>query len=412
MPSRDGLTMARSPSGKAAGRASRPRLRVLGTEITLIEPLRQKAESDLDIDIVFEKLDFIDAQRKAATDPGSFDVYDQCFHNLDIVWFWRAIQPLALDRITHWNEVSSLTKTGRLGPMASPGRGDAPARKLYVQPDLSLSSKPSDRISMLPTVHNLDSFAYIADLFPGRRPEEASWAWLFDPEARGGLALVDEPAIGIFDAALAFEARGDMAFADLGNMTIAEIDTLMRLLWSRRKEGYFAGLWRTAAKAAQSMIAGDTRIGSMWSPGTIAVLRAGRPIEETVPREGYRAWHSGLCLSARLSGDLLDTAYRYLNWWLEGAASATMARQGFYMSVPERARAHMEPAEWAYWYEGKPAATDLPGPDGRRMIEAGAVRVGGSYWERASHISVWNTTMDEYNYLARHWAQFAASFAA
>ncbi len=64
--------------------------------------------------------------------------------------------------------------------------------------------------------------------------------------------------------------------------------------------------------------------------------------------------------------------------------------------------------EWAYWYEGKPAAGDLPGPDGRRMVKAGSVRAGGSYWERASRISVWNTTMDEYNYLARHWAQFAA----
>ena len=127
----------------------RPRLRVLGTEITPIDPLRRQAEAELDIEIVFGKLDFIDAQRKAATEPDSFDVYDQCFYSLDIVWFWRAIQPIALDQMTRWGSVGALTKTGRIGPAASVGRGDAPARKLYVQPDSALSSHSSDRISML-----------------------------------------------------------------------------------------------------------------------------------------------------------------------------------------------------------------------------------------------------------------------
>ena len=388
-----------------------PCLRVLGTEITLIDTLRRQAEAELDIEIVFEKLDFIDAQRKAATEPDSFDVYDQCFHSLDIVWFWRAIQPIALDRITRWGSVSPLTKTGRIGPAASAGRGDAPARKLYVQPDSALSSRPSDRISMLPTVHNLDSFSYLADVFPDRQPDHASWAWLFDPEARGSVALVNEPAIGVFDAALAFEARGELTFSDIGNMTVAEIDALMARLSDRRREGWFAGLWRTSADAARGMAERRAGVGSMWSPGTVALLEAGVPIREAVPREGYRAWHSGLCLSARLEGARLDLAYRYLNWWLEGTAAPAMARQGLYMSVPERARTHMEPDEWSYWYDGLPAPRDLPGPNGRTVIPAGAARAGGSYGERASRISVWNTTMDEYNYLARHWARFAGSFA-
>ena len=396
---------------RLAASRNRPRLRVLGTEITLIEELRRLAEDELDIDIVFEKLDFIDAQRKAATAPDSFDVYDQCFHNLDIVWFWRAIQPIALERITRWAAVGPLTKTGRIGPAASMGRGDAPARKLYVQPDATLTSRPSDRISMLPTVHNLDSFAYIAELFPDRSPDHASWGWLFDPEARGELALVDEPAIGVFDAALAFEARGELAFRDIGNMTVAEIDALMARLFERRREGWFAGLWRTSAEAASSMAERRAGIGSMWSPGIAALAGAGVPIREAVPREGYRAWHSGLCLSARLDGARLDLAYRYLNWWLEGSAAPAMARQGFYMSMPERARAHMDAAEWRYWYDGLPAPRDLLGRDGRVIVPAGAVRAGGSYGARASRISVWNTTMDEYNYLARHWTRFAGSFA-
>ncbi|HEX4765287.1 MAG TPA: signal peptide prediction, partial [Lichenihabitans sp.] len=101
--------MARSDPGRRAaprshaGRDRGPHLRVLGTEISLIEPLRLMAEAELGITLSFEVLDFMSAQRKAALEPDSFDIYDQCFHNLDIVWFWRSIQPIELARIERWS---------------------------------------------------------------------------------------------------------------------------------------------------------------------------------------------------------------------------------------------------------------------------------------------------------------------
>ncbi|SDR61569.1 putative spermidine/putrescine transport system substrate-binding protein [Rhizobiales bacterium GAS191] len=406
-----GLGAEQDLPSPAVHTALRPHLRVLGTEITLLEQLRVRAERDLGIDITFEMLDFLSAQCKAATEPDAFDIYDQCFHNVDIVWFWRAIQPIDTQRISLWGEVNELTKSGRISAYAPMGRGDAPVNKLYVQPGLSLGPLQSGRISMLPTVHNFDSFAYLPDLFPGADPGDASWSWLLDERAKGRLALVDEPAIGVFDAALACEARGDIRFADIGNMTAPEIDKLMTLLSARRREGYFCGLWKTAAESAELMADGRAAIQSMWSPGTSALMRAGVPIREAVPREGYRAWHGGMCLSARLSGRLLDVAYEYLNWWLSGWPGAVMARQGYYMSVPERVRDALPPEEWDYWYEGAPASRDLPGTDGEITVRAGSLRPGGSYRERASHIAVWNTTMDEHNYLVRRWSQFAAACA-
>ncbi|BBE71229.1 ABC transporter substrate-binding protein [Oharaeibacter diazotrophicus] len=391
-----------APAVHAAGR---PVLRVLGTEITALPEIQRRAEADLGLDIVFENLDFLSAQRKAATSPDAYDVYDQCFHNLDIVWFWRAIRPIDLDRVPLWGEVTDLTKTGRIGPNASFGHGDAPVTKLYVQPSQSLGDLPSRWISMLPTVHNLDSFAYRPDLAGPDPGETVSWGALLDERWQGRAALVDEPAIGIFDAALAAQARGEMTFRDIGNMTTDEIDRLVDLIEARRRAGHFNGFWRTAAEAAEMMADGRTAIQSMWSPAITALRRRGVPVEEAVPDEGYRAWHGGLCLSSRLSGRMLDAAYDYLNWWLEGHAGAVVARQGYYMSVPGRVRNHLTPAEWAYWYEGEPAATDLPGPDGATVVRKGAVRAGGSYWQRASSIAVWNTTMDEHNYLVRRWAR-------
>ena len=385
-----------------------PVLRVLGTEITLLPEIRAQAEADLGIAVAFETLDFLSAQRKAATDPASFDIYDQCFHSLDIVWFWQALQPIDTGRIALWDEMGELSRTGRVGPQAQAARGDAPGRKLYVQGDGSLGPHPARGISMLPTVHNLDSFAYdptTLALPPGEAP---SWSWLLDPRFAGRVALVDEPAIGIFDAALAAQAGGHMRFADLGNMTLAELDQLFGLLLERKRARHFCGTWRTGADCAALARSGQAALQSMWSPTAVALAADGARIEQADPVEGYRAWHGGLALSSRLGERTREAAYAYLNWWLSGAAGAAVARQGYYMSVAGRVRAHLAEAEWAYWYDGKPAASDLPGVGGSVAVRRGQVRSGGSYQQRASRIAVWNTTMDEHNYLVRRWRAFTS----
>ncbi|HEV7307017.1 ABC transporter substrate-binding protein [Ensifer sp.] len=382
----------------------RPKLRVLGTAISLLEELRLRAQEDLGIDVVFDNNDFLTTQHKAAQEPDSYDIYDQCFHNLDIVWYWRAIQPISIGRIALWDEINDLTKTGHIGPNARLGQGDAPVKKLFVQPNLELGDTPSTSISMLPTTHNFDSFAYRTDVAPNSVAMN-SWAALLDERWAGRAALVDEPAIGIFDAALAAQAAGLMNFNNIGSMSVDEIDRLIGLLEERKKDGYFRAFWRTAEDAARLMLRGETDIQSMWSTGISILNGQGVPVEQAVPAEGYRAWHGGLCLARHLSGRMLDVAYEYLNWWISGWPGAVVARQGYYISTPDRSRAFMSAAEWDYWYGGLPAVEDLPGPDGKIRVKAGSVRSGGSYWQRANCIAVWNTTMDEHNYLVRRWMQ-------
>ncbi|KQW61326.1 MULTISPECIES: extracellular solute-binding protein [unclassified Ensifer] len=396
----DQATMA-TPSLHLSGR---PRLRVLGTAISLLEELRVRAEADLGIEVVFDNNDFLTTQHKAAQEPDSYDIYDQCFHNLDIVWYWRAIQPIEIGRIALWDQINDLTKTGHIGPNARLGQGDAPVKKLFVQPNLELGDTPSSTISMLPTTHNFDSFAYRTDVAPNTVSMN-SWAALLDERWAGRAALVDEPAIGIFDAALAAQASGLMSFDNIGAMTVDEIDRLIGLLEERKKNGYFRAFWRTAEDAARLMVRGETDIQSMWSTGISILNGQGVPVEQAVPAEGYRAWHGGLCLARHLSGRMRDVAYEYLNWWISGWPGSVVARQGYYISTPERSRQFMSVAEWDYWYGGLPAACDLPGPDGTIRIRAGSVRSGGSYWQRANCIAVWNTTMDEHNYLVRRWMQ-------
>lgn len=386
----------------------RRKLRVLGTAVTLLEQVRAQASADLGFDLEFEVLDFISCQGKAAVDPSSYDIYDQCFHNLDIVWFWGALQPIDTQRIALWDKVSDLTKRGGISRYAWRGHGDAPVKKLYVQPGDSLGSEPGRFISMLPTVHNLDSFGYDARVFGYAQSQAQSWAWLLDRRAKGRIALVDEPAIGIFDAALAVEAGGEMTFSDVGNMTVAEIDTLMRLLENKRQQGFFHSMWTTAEDAGELIREGRVDVQSMWSPAYNSLAGEAPHFLEAVPVEGYRAWHGGMSLRHGLQGAELDMAYEYMNWWLSGWAGAVMARQGYYMSVTEPMKGYLRPSEWSYWYGGAEAQHDLLGPAGQTVVKIGSRRAGGAYWDRANRIAVWNTVMDEHNYAARAWSRFVA----
>ena len=385
---------------------TRRRLRVRGTSITLLSQVREQAEADLGFSIEFELLEFPTCQRVAAMEPEGYDVYEQCFHNLDIVWFWGALQPIDINRISEWNNISDLVKLGGVSKYAWRGAGDAPVKKLYVQPGGFLGPKPSRYISMLPTVHNMDSFGYDARVFGSGPDVRPSWSWLLDRRARGRIALVDEPAIGFFDAALAAEAGGELEFADIGNMTIAEINALMNLLEDRRQQGYFCSAWRDGAEAVALVQRGAVAVQSMWSPVYGKLGPNHGHFVESAPTEGYRAWHGGASLSCHLRGAELDMAYEYLNWWLSGFAGSVMARQGYYISNPARAREHLSPQEAAYWYDGAAAAHDLNGPSGDVAVKAGTRRAGGPYHDRARRIVIWNTVMDEYNYAARAWDRF------
>lgn len=384
-------------------------LRILTTEIQPWRLLKERAEADLGFRIEFIECDFINTQRRAAVDPQSYDIYDQCFHNLDIVWHWRAIQSIDTQRITQWNDLDNLTLTHTLD--RRPELGDSPSSRLYVQRDATLSSSPSGQISMLPTFYNFDSFAVEAsDLEVDR--EVTSWAELLNPRWFGRVAFVNEPAIGPFDLALALSAAGVMSFAEMGNMSVAEIDLLTDHARRLVQSGHLAGFWTRADEPVEMFRNGELKVSSIWSPAIVEMKAQGVKVRQAVPIEGYRAWHGGMCLSRHLEGRRLDRAYEWLNWYLDGWAGAQVARQGYYMSAPGRVRAHLSPDEWDYWYEGLPAASELPDTTGRPAIAPGSVRSGGALRARARHIAIWNTTMDEHNYLVRRWNDVVALSAS
>ena len=120
-------------------------------------------------------------------------------------------------------------------------------------------------------------------------------------------------------------------------------------------------------------------------------------------------WGVTLAPFKHLTGLKLDAALEYLNWCNSGWQGGFIARQGYYSSAPENAKKFLEPYEWDYWYEGKPAAQDIKDPFGALMEKAGNVRDGGPMTSRMGNVAVWNCLMDEQRYLIKRWDEFIAA---
>lgn len=376
---------------------------VLGTQVTHLDCVKEQARQDLGFDIRFDTVDFQSCQTIAARDPSSFDVYEQCFHNLDVVWYWNALQPIEISRIERWDQIIDLPKT--LNSPAS-GIGDAPAKKMFVQENGVLGSQPTDKISMLPSLFNFDSFCFDAKTFGTTDPSAASWNWFLDERVAGKVGIVDEPAIGLFDLALALSAAGAMEFRDLGNMTIHEIDQMFSLIEQLAQANHFRSSWIDSIDARQLLRKNSVLLQSIWTPAMAGLGDHEKRYVEADPVEGYRAWFGGASLSSALDPAKENKAYRYINWLLEGGAGAAMARQGYYSSVPERVQNYLSDDEWAYWYLGEPARSDIYNNSHELAARAGAVRSGGPLLKKANRIAIWNSVIDEYNYVTRNWKRF------
>ena len=237
------------------------------------------------------------------------------------------------------------------------------------------------------------------------------WKDLIDPKFKGKAAILDVPAIGIMDAALTFESAGLITYGNKGNMTKKEIDFTCDKLIELKKAGHFRATWTTFDQSVQLMAAGEVVIQSMWSPA-VAAVRVKQipctyaPVNMKNGKEGYRGWCNGMGLMKHLTGKKLEAAYEYMNWYMSGWQGAFVSRYGYYSPVPSTAKKFMSPAEFAFWYEGKPAPEEVKDPYGVPMEKAGTVRDGGSFVERVTNISCWNTLMDEAAYMNKRWNDF------
>ena len=384
-------------------------LRYLGTAVNQSADIAKKVKEDTGITIEYIAVTTDDVTKKVITQPGSYDIVDSEYTAM------RKLVPagnlLAMDgkKIKEYDNITPVITKCELPDGKKIGnQGTAPAKVMFLEGQKSskFSPTPTQWATLIPTTYNADTLGIRPDLI--KRPI-SSWSELLNPEFKGKAAILNIPSIGIMDAAMVIEATGQHTYADKGNMTKEEIDLTVKLLTEAKKSGQFRAFWSDFNESVNLMASGETVIQSMWSPAVTAVRSKGIPCTFQPLKEGYRSWATGFALSKNVTGTKADYAYEFVNWFLSGWAGAYLNRQGYYSAVLSTAKANMEPYEWAYWMEGKPAEKDIHAPDGRLLEKAGSSRDGGSYNQRMGAVACWNATMDENNYLVRKWNEFIAA---
>ena len=100
---------------------------------------------------------------------------------------------------------------------------------------------------------------------------------MLDKKYQGKVAIVNAPTIGLFDLALAAQARGLISFRDIGNMTRQEVDQLFEIVIEYKRQGHFRGVWSSVPHSIELMASNDVVLQSMFSPGVSALNEMGIP---------------------------------------------------------------------------------------------------------------------------------------
>ncbi|MEM6972880.1 MAG: extracellular solute-binding protein [Pseudomonadota bacterium] len=383
-------------------------LRQFGTGVSNLNEVAAKVKEDLGFTLEMTALDSDSVTQRAATQPNSFDIADIEYWICKKVWPTGNLQAMDTSKIKNYDKIVGIFRNGKLTPESTIAQGTAPHSVGFVEgPDgREFVDNESGWMTLIPTIYNADTLGIRPDLIG--RPI-SNWKELLNPEFKGKASILDISSIGIMDAAMVCESMGEIQYGDKGNMTREEIDKTMAILTEAKQAGQFRAFWKSFDESVNLMASGEVVIQSMWSPAITAVRSKGIPCIYQPLEEGYRSWGGGIGLSKSLSGLELDAAYEYINWYLDGWVGGFLMRQGYYSAVPETSKNFMSEDEWGFWFEGKPAQGDITNPFGDVMEKAGAVRDGGSFFERMGAVACWNAVMDENQYMVRKWNEFIAA---
>ncbi|MBS0643452.1 MAG: PotD/PotF family extracellular solute-binding protein [Acetobacteraceae bacterium] len=383
-------------------------LRQFGTGVSNLNAVAEKVKQDLGFTLTMTALDTDAVTQKAVTQPKSYDIADIEYFSVKKVFPTGVMQPMDVKKIKYYEQIVPIFTKGKLTPTTPVAQGTTPYSVGFVETadSKNFAKGETQWMTLIPTIYNADTLGIRPDLVG--RPIN-NWKDLVDPKFKGKASILNIPSIGIMDAAMVMESLGTIKYGDKGNMTKPEIDKTIAFLIETKKAGQFRAFWKSFDESVNLMASGEVIIQSMWSPAVAAVRSKGIACKYQPLAEGYRAWAGGLGLAKHLTGLERDAAYEYINWYLSGWVGAYLNRQGYYSAVLDTAKKYMSQNEWDYWMEGKPAVADILSPEGKVMEKAGAVRDGGSFYERMGRVACWNSVMTEDRYMVQKWNEFIAA---
>ncbi len=379
-----------------------------GMSYSTIADIGRQATLDLGFKVEMSVTDHPGLTNRMIQDPNSIDIADAEIWQTKVFVPAGVTQAVDPKKIALWDKITTLYTQGTFAGQPVSREGDSPFEFMYRDSidGTSFHDGPSDWATFLPGAFNADTLGIRPDLID--RPI-TKWGDLLSDEFKGKTAIQNIPTIGIMDAIMACESAGFVTYGDKGNPTQEELTQTIAKLIELKRAGHWRALWNTFDESVNLMAAGEVVIQSMWSPAVTAVRTQGINCVYQPLEEGYRGWGNGLALMSHLDGIKRDAAYEYLNWYISGWVGGFIAKQGYYISVPEMAKNFLDENEWGFFYEGKPATADITSPTGEKTNSAGEIRDGGSFEERFSKVGVWNNLMDEAEFLFAKWNEFNAA---
>ena len=183
-----------------------------------------------------------------------------------------------------------------------------------------------------PAHFNADSIGYNADILK-KAPNQVGWQELLNKKWKGKVALLKDPGIVMQDVGNALKALGIFKPKDMGNMTKAEIDRVVKVATQYKKAGQFRAYWANFNESVNLMASKEVVVESMWSPAVALLVAQGINVKYAKPPTGYRGWCSAQGIAAHVASDpaKLQACYDYINWMYDGWLGATIMRQGYYI---------------------------------------------------------------------------------
>ena len=365
-----GAAAATSLGALAGTAAARPKtsgaftgtLRVitLGVEFPTPE-VAQQIKKDLGFDVALTVTDPVTMVQKAITAPDTFDIFGGYNYQDIQAWSTHHLLPIDTTKISAWPQMYKLFPWGKVNPASKVchyGDGDAPFRALFLKQGttglpLSKESPRSNKdivqwineangkpytakmpryIVGTPAHFNADSIGYNADVLT-KQPNQVGWQELLNKQWKGRVALLKDPGIVMQDVGNALVALGVMKFKDIGNMTIPEIDRVVKIATTYKKAGQFRAYWANFNESVNLMASKEVVVESMWSPAVALLVAQGVNVKYAAPPTGFRGWCSANGIASHVASDpaKLQASYDYLNWMYNGWLGATIMRQGYYI---------------------------------------------------------------------------------
>lgn len=379
-----------------------------GMSYSTLAEIGRQASKDLGFKVTMSVVDHPGLINRMINDPSSIDIADLEIWQSKIAVPQGVLQGVEIAKIKNWDQLTPLYTEGKFAGKEVSREGDAPIEFIYLDAvdATAFAQGKTDIATFVPGVYNADTLGIRPDLV---KRDITSWADLISPDFKGKAAIQNVPTNGIMDAMMAMESAGEIKYGDKGNPTKDELSKTIARLIELKKAGHWRALWSTFDESVNLMASGEVVIQSMWSPAVTAVQTQGIKCTYQPLKEGYRGWGNGLGLMRHLDGLKKDAAYEYATWYNSGWVGGFIAKQGYYSSNVETAKANLSENERGFFYEGKAATADITSPTGEKTNSAGDVRDGGSYEERFSKVAVWNNLMDEAEFLYAKWNEFNAA---